>query len=115
MKIKSSLKSAFTLIEIMIVVAIIGLLASIAIPSFVKARENAQKTACINNLKQIDGAKETWALQANKTTGDAADSAEVNALIKGGAPKCPGSGSYTYGAVGTNPTCSKSAAGHTIP
>ena len=115
MKMQSSLKAAFTLVEIMIVVAIIGLLAAIAIPNFVKARETAQKTACINNLKQIDGAKETWALQANKTTGDAADSTEVNSLIKGGAPKCPGGGSYSYNAVGSNPVCSKSAAGHTIP
>ena len=46
----------FTLVEIMIVVAIIGLLAAIAIPSFVKARNTSQQNACINNLRQIDGA-----------------------------------------------------------
>jgi prepilin-type N-terminal cleavage/methylation domain-containing protein len=50
-------KAGFTLVEIMIVVAIIGLLAAIAIPNFVRARTTAQQNACINNLRQIDGAK----------------------------------------------------------
>ena len=55
-------KGGFTLVEIMIVVAIIGLLAAIAIPNFMRARETAQKNACLANLKQIDGAITLWAL-----------------------------------------------------
>src|SRR3954451_4057341 len=70
MKINTSRKGGFTLVEIMIVVAIIGLLAAIAIPNFVRARTTSQKNACINNLRQIDGAKQQWALE-NKASGAA--------------------------------------------
>src|SRR5215469_13003741 len=60
----------FTLVEIMIVVAIIGLLAAIAIPNYVKARANAQANSCINNLRQIDGAMQQFALEKGKHVGD---------------------------------------------
>lgn len=112
MQIKTNRKSGFTLVEIMIVVAIIGLLAAIAIPNFVKARGTAQKNACINNLRQIDGAKEQWALENKKASGDAIVEADVNAYIKGGAPACPASGAYTYGNVDDAPACD--VAGHTL-
>lgn len=109
-------RSAFTLVEIMIVVAIIGLLAAIAIPNFVKARGTAQKNACINNLRQIDGAKEQWALENRVATGTAVTETGptgVNAYIKGEQrPVCPAGGSYNYNNVGVNPTCS--IPGHTI-
>ena len=118
MKTRQNRKSGFTLVEIMIVVAIIGLLAAIAIPNFVKARTSAQKNACIANLRQIEGAIESWALENKKTEGAATAGSEaaINAFLRGGgAPACPGNGTYTYNAVGSAPSCSLgAAAGHTI-
>ncbi len=112
-------KAGFTLVEIMIVVAIIGLLAAIAIPSFVKARNTARTNACINNLRQIDGAKQQLALASNlleNTNMDAAPhKAAVETYIHGGAPTCPGGGTYTYGVIASNPVCSLATSdGHTL-
>lgn len=101
------MKQGFTLVEIMIVVAIIGLLASIAIPSFMKARTQSQANACINNIRQIEAAKEQWALEKKQSNGATAITAEVMAYLKNPAAttNCPAGGTVAYGVVGTNATC----------
>ena len=100
----------FTLVEIMIVVAIIGLLAAIAIPSFVKARNTSQQNACINNLRMVDAGKEQAAMAMRWSDGQATDAGTyrttVNSYIKGGEHFCPGdNGTYTYNIMGENPAC----------
>lgn len=114
MQIRRSVQSAFTLVEIMIVVAIIGLLAAIAIPNFVRARENAQRTACIANLKGIEGVKGTWALETKRGSTDTPTDADLfgPTLYMQSKPACPASGTYTLNQVDTKPSCS--VATHTL-
>ena len=104
-------KSTFTLVEIMVVVALIGLLVTIAVPSFVSARNTGRKNACINNLRLIDSAKQQWALFTD--AGDDAVPVWTDLVYNSATgtgdllmrPTCRAGGTYTLGAVSALPAC----------
>src|ERR1051325_5675583 len=108
MKIRASRNSGFTLVEIMIVVAIIGLLAAIAIPNFVKARTTSQQNACINNLRQYDGAVQQWALENKKDSTATYTMTSIQPYVKldssGNLPACPAGRTYSPGARNSGAT-----------
>ena len=119
---QKSRKGGFTLVEIMIVVAIIGLLAAIAIPNFVKARTTSQANACINNLRQYDGAVQQYALESKLASSATYTLSNLKPYIKltsaAALPACPAGGTYSAGSTVTNPpTCTLSGAtpAHVLP
>ncbi len=117
MKAKYGNTRGFTLVEIMIVVGIIGLLAAIAIPNFMKSRATSQQNACINNLRQINSAVQQWAMETGQAQGSAPPvlTTDLTPYIQlnsnSSVPDCPAGGTYTIYNVGAVPqvTCSLSS------
>ncbi len=119
MKTEHTVARGFTLVEIMIVVAIIGLLATIAVPSYQLAREKARMTACISNLKLIDGAIQSWSLDMHKDSGQPVTFADISPYL-GSPAVCPSGGtsfddSYTITAVDAQPACQRRPEKHKLP
>jgi hypothetical protein len=87
----------------------IGLLAAIAIPSFVKARDMSQRNACINNMRMIDAAKEQAALEHAYKDGETVPEEQASAYLKNGFSGlvCPKGGRYTIKPLGQKPECSE--------
>jgi len=119
MRIKPNCRCGFTLVEIIIVVAIIGLLAALAIPNFVKSRSRGQQNVCINNLRQIDSAKQQWALETRQATNATPQETDIGPYLgragntdgmgcpAGGADSTNFANSYNILAVNVAPTCKK--------
>jgi len=84
MKIPSPNRQGFTLVEIMIVVAIIALLAAIAVPGFLRARKRSQASRILNDLRMIDSAVDQYAIETNRVTGNTVDTADWTNYVKKG-------------------------------
>jgi prepilin-type N-terminal cleavage/methylation domain-containing protein len=105
---KTTRRSGFTLLEIMMAVTIIGFLAGLAIPAFMKSRRTTQATRCINNMGQIEAAKEQWSMETFADIGSDCFESDITMYFKKGFPKCPASGTYTVNPIGSNVICSVS-------
>lgn len=99
------LRSAFTMVEIMITILIVSILLAIAMPNFYRAREAAQAHACLKNLRTIDQAVDAWAIDNHAANGASTTMSNLSPYFRS-TPECPASGTYTVTTVGASPTCS---------
>jgi len=109
MNMRTSRKSGFTLVEIMVVVAIIGLVAVLTLPNFVRANSVSQKNACISNLFQIQSAIHQWALETEAPAGAPVQFSNISTYLRN-TVVCPSggtnfAGSYTIINTSTQPVC----------
>jgi len=111
--------SAFTLIEVMIVVAIIGIIVGIAAPAWIRARSQSRMKTCQENLQKIDQSKEQWALANNKKPGstpaqsDLVDPGAGTGYLKS-FPTEPSGGNYVIKPVGEDSECDTTFPGHSL-
>lgn len=98
-------RKGFTLVEIMIVIAIIAVLMAVAIPNLIKARETSCQRACLSNLREISQAKEQYAMESQKKDGDVVGWTDLVPGYLKVRPNCPLGPEYTLQAIGSCPAC----------
>ena len=113
-------RRGYTLVEIMIVVAIIAILLSVALPNYITSGRIAAKTVCIKNLREIDAAIDQWATDNDIRTGtipSESQQVEIYGYIEGGKPRCPSGGEYVIYGFGDKPQvkCTQENEGHKLP
>ena len=111
MKMRTFRQPAFSLVELLVVMGIIGLAAVIAIPNYIRANSISQKNACINNLYQIRGAIHQWALENKMPAGSTVQFSDIRVYLRNSVV-CPAGGtnfsdSYTITDTSTQPACRK--------
>jgi prepilin-type N-terminal cleavage/methylation domain-containing protein len=109
-------RSGFTLIEMMVVTAIIALLASIGSIYYNKSRLYSQRNACMKNLSTIESAKQIWGVEKGKAAGAIPVEADLigPSLYIKTMPVCPGGGTYSFGSIGSDASCTLVAEGHVL-
>lgn len=113
----SLFNKGFTVVEILIVIAIISTLATMSLPQFTKARASTKKGVCLNNLRQIDAAIDRWVFENDFPEGGTLSSsqeAEVYSFLKSGKPECPSGGVYSIGTIGVHPQVSCTITDHVL-
>ena len=107
-------RSGFTLIEIMTVTGIIGMLVTLALPNFIRARSTSQTRVCITNLNKIEWAKQSWALEHAHSLDEIPTVTDLigSAAYLKSMPVCPGSGTYDFKPIKDSATCTTT--GHTL-
>ncbi len=101
---KRNKRTGFTLVEIMIVVLIIGILLAIAVPNFIKARQNSRLQTIVANLRQIETGKEQWCMELGKTSTDVPVQADLVPTYMKKWPAGPVAGAYLANAINADPT-----------
>lgn len=105
--------SGFTLIEVTVLTGILGLLLTLALPNFVKSRQDAQRQLCVHNLNQIDAAKLDWAMKTGMRSDEVVYEDELAPFFANQhVPQCPAGGEYAFGPASEPTLCSLVDEGH---